>query len=233
MTAKYQEIKELIIEQVDQGQFSAHQRLPSERLLAESFGTTRVTLREALSSLEAEGRLYREVRRGWFISPLPVVYDPNSRLGYEKVIESQNRSLSTLLIKAKLELANTKACRALGLKAFTKVIAIHRVHTIDNRPVVYAINYITSELFPGLLKRDLSHSLIDLYKEQYNIEGVTQNYSIYASNIDHDMANPLHTKQGTQALVIEKTNFSEGNCAFEFSIDYWRHDAIRIESYII
>lgn len=232
MTAKYQEIKELIIEQVNQGQFSAHQRLPSERLLAESFGTTRVTLREALSSLEAEGRLYREVRRGWFISPLPVVYDPNSRLGYEKVIESQNRSISTLLVKAKLELANTKTCRVLGLKAFTKVITVHRVHAIDNRPVVYSINYISSDLFPGLLKLDLSKPLSDLYKEKYSVESTSQKYSIYASNIGDDMAKFLHTKQGTQVLVIEKINFSDGDCAFECSVDYWRHDAIRIESYI-
>ncbi|MGL6055639.1 MAG: GntR family transcriptional regulator, partial [Vibrio metschnikovii] len=53
---QYLAIKDIIIEQISSGQLSARQKLPSERKLAESFSTTRVTLREALSLLEAEGR---------------------------------------------------------------------------------------------------------------------------------------------------------------------------------
>lgn len=57
---QYIEIKESIVEQIASGVLLAGQKLPSERQLAESFNTTRVTLREALSILETNGLIYRE-----------------------------------------------------------------------------------------------------------------------------------------------------------------------------
>ncbi|WP_225321226.1 GntR family transcriptional regulator, partial [Pseudomonas aeruginosa] len=42
---------------------------PAERKLSELFATTRITLREALIQLESQGLIYREERRGWFVSP--------------------------------------------------------------------------------------------------------------------------------------------------------------------
>ena len=42
-------------------------RLPTERELAETFGVTRAAVRRALSYLEAEGRVSREVGRGTFL----------------------------------------------------------------------------------------------------------------------------------------------------------------------
>lgn len=42
-------------------------RLPTERVLAETFGVTRAAVRLALSYLEAEGRVSREVGRGTFL----------------------------------------------------------------------------------------------------------------------------------------------------------------------
>lgn len=40
-------------ESIAAGAFSAEGRLPSERALSEQFSTTRITIREALSQLEA------------------------------------------------------------------------------------------------------------------------------------------------------------------------------------
>ena len=53
---KYIEIKNLILDQIEQGELFPNQKLPSERILADSFSTTRITIREALSSLEAESK---------------------------------------------------------------------------------------------------------------------------------------------------------------------------------
>jgi len=66
---QYVKIKDTIVEQIEAGMLASRQKLPSERKLADSFSTTRVTLREALSLLEAEGRIYREDRRGNLFLP--------------------------------------------------------------------------------------------------------------------------------------------------------------------
>lgn len=87
---QYIKIKESIVEQIESGQLLPGQKLPSERILAESFATTRVTLREALSLLEAEGVVYREDRRGWFISPEPLRYDLSKVLILKNGVNSRS-----------------------------------------------------------------------------------------------------------------------------------------------
>lgn len=43
-------------------------KLPSERELGELLGIKRMTLRQALLSLEAESRIFRKDRKGWFVA---------------------------------------------------------------------------------------------------------------------------------------------------------------------
>ena len=50
-------------EQIGHGLLTCGSQLPSERKLSELFATTRITVREALLQLEAQGVVYREERR--------------------------------------------------------------------------------------------------------------------------------------------------------------------------
>ena len=61
---QYQIFRLALCEQIESGALPADSKLPPERQLSDSFETTRVTLHEALSSLEADGMVYREDRRG-------------------------------------------------------------------------------------------------------------------------------------------------------------------------
>ena len=166
---QYVKIKDSIVEQIESGMLSPRQKLPAERKLAESFDTTRVTLREALSLLEAEGRIYREDRRGWFISPLPLKYDPTQTLNFTNMATAQQRTPKTELIAAKGILANKQAASLLGLQPFSDVYRVDRVRYLEERPVVYVNNYISPALFPNLLDFDLSNSLTDIYREPYGV----------------------------------------------------------------
>ena len=53
-------------------------RLPTERQLAVSLGATRTSVRRALTVLEAEGRISREVGRGTFLRDEPRLQEPNA-----------------------------------------------------------------------------------------------------------------------------------------------------------
>ena len=49
-------IGQVLQEQLDHGLLAPGSKLPAERKLSELFGTTRITVREALLQLEAQGR---------------------------------------------------------------------------------------------------------------------------------------------------------------------------------
>ena len=58
----YQKVANQIIEMIDSGAFPPGSRLPAERELAETFGVSRVSVREAAIALQAQGRI--EIRAG-------------------------------------------------------------------------------------------------------------------------------------------------------------------------
>ncbi|MDR9828962.1 phosphonate utilization transcriptional regulator PhnR [Vibrio sp. FNV 38] len=227
---QYVKIKDSIVEQIEAGMLSPRQKLPAERKLAESFDTTRVTLREALSLLEAEGRIYREDRRGWFISPEPLRYDPTQTLNFSNMTKAQNRVPKTQLISAKSTLANKQAAHILDLQPFSDVYCVDRVRYLEDRPVMYVTHYIRPELFPNLLDFDLSHSLTDIYRDHYGMVYQKIRYRISTSTLLGGMAQALRATSGTPAMVVERINYNQHGELIDCDIEYWRHDAIRIES---
>ncbi len=227
---QYVKIKDAIVEQIDAGMLSPRQKLPAERKLAESFDTTRVTLREALSLLESEGRIYREDRRGWFVSPQPLCYDPTQTLNFTNMALAQNRVPKTELVLAKAMVANKHASTLLGLKPFSDVYRVDRVRYLDDRPVVFVTNYIRPERFPNLLEYDLSQSLTDIYRDHYAIQYQSIRYRISTSSLLGEIAQALRATGGTPAMVIERLNYNQDGELIDCGIEYWRHDAISIES---
>jgi phosphonate utilization transcriptional regulator PhnR len=227
---QYVKIKDSIVEQIDSGMLSPRQKLPAERKLAESFDTTRVTLREALSLLEAEGRIYREDRRGWFISPEPLRYDPTQTLNFSNMATAQNRTPKTELIAAKGILADKQAVRLLNLQPFSDVYRVDRVRYLEDRPVVYVTNYIRPELIPNVLDFDLSNSLTDIYREHFGMVYQKIRYRISTSSLLGETAQALRATSGTPAMVVERVNYNQQGELIDCDIEYWRHDAISIES---
>jgi len=64
----YYQIMKILRRRIEQGELTPGEKLPTEMDLAKSFGVSRVTLRQALSILEADGLLDRERGHGTFIS---------------------------------------------------------------------------------------------------------------------------------------------------------------------
>jgi len=234
---QYLKIKQEILQLIESGsqlasgqQRPAGQKLNSERKLAEDFNTTRVTLREALSLLEAEGRVYREDRRGWFISPEPLRYDPTNTTNFHNLALSQQRIPKTELISATTVPADKHIAALLQIAPETEVIRIHRVRYLDDRPVVLVTNYVLPERLPNLLSHDLSASLTDIYQQYYDTLYQQTYYRIRSSSLFADTAAPLRATSGCAAMYIERVNYDQHGQLLDCDLEYWRHDAVTIEA---
>ncbi len=225
---QYVNIKQAIAEQIQSGQLAASQKLPAERTLAESFNTTRVTLREALSALEAEGKIFREDRRGWFISPPPLDYDLTQIASFEQLASAQQRNAQTTLRSAKSGLANAHCSALLRLPPFSTVLTIERVRSLEARPVVFVTHYAKAERFPNLLRFDLCQSLTATYAQHFALHYHATEYQVSSTSLQGDVALALRATSGTPALVIEKVHVNREGEPLCADVEYWRHDAIRL-----
>lgn len=76
-------------------------KLPSERELGELLGIKRMTLRQALLNLEAESRIFRKDRKGWFVTQPRFNYSPELSASFQRAALEQGREPSWgLSIKA-------------------------------------------------------------------------------------------------------------------------------------
>ncbi len=215
-------------EQIEHGLLPAGCKLPAERRLSELFDTTRITLREALGQLEAQGLVYREERRGWFVSPARVAYNPLVRTHFHAMVAEQGRVPATEVLSARLMPANAQICQVLGLSGLSSVYQIRRARRIDGRLVLYVEHYLNPEYFPGILDFDLTRSLTELYASEYDVRYGRVRFDMVPTALHTDAAAALKVAAGSPALRITRVNRDQHGRLIDCDLEYWRHDAIHI-----
>jgi len=215
-------------EQLKHGLLPPGSKLPAERKLSELFATTRITLREALGQLEAQGLIYREERRGWFVSPPRVTYNPLVRSHFHAMVGEQGRVPATEVLSARLLPAAAEVCELLELPALSSVIQIRRARRIDGRLVLYVEHYLNPAYFPGILEFDLTRSLTELYASQYDIFYGRVRFDMVPTALQPDAAAALRVSAGSPALRITRLNHDQHGRLIDCDLEFWRHDAIHV-----
>ena len=136
---------------IEAGTLAPGTKLPPERTLAETFSITRVTVRQALARLEAEGLIFREERRGWFVSPPRVRYDPTANTSFTESITEQGRVAGTTVLSKQQVAASQWESSHLGCAVGDPVFAISRLRTVDGRAVLVEQIHVKAARCPGLL----------------------------------------------------------------------------------
>lgn len=204
-------------------------RLPSERQLTETFATTRITLREALLQLEAEGVIYREDRRGWFVSPPRLVYNPLRRGHFDRMVREQGRHPRTTLLESALALPPTKVAKALGLAAAEEAVHVRRLRYIDNRRVLYAEHFVRPSIGTEILRHDLTTSMTEIYAREYGITIGRIQFEIKPAALVGQAAGSLLVAGGSPSLQILRINYDQHDRVVDCDIEHWRHDALLVQ----
>jgi len=204
-------------------------KLPGERELQSRFGAARGTVREALFQLEAEGRIYRRDRSGWYVCPAPIVYDPTQWAGFMAYVSKQGRTPSTETLSAELAPASPAVAEALGLEPLDRpVYALRRRRAVDGRAVLVEDIHVESRVAPDLLTFSLNDSLTRILREAYGVSIVRTRLDMRPCALSGADAAALAAKPGAPGLLILRTSFDALGRAVEYDREVWRHDAVRL-----
>ncbi|OMQ26767.1 phosphonate utilization transcriptional regulator PhnR [Serratia oryzae] len=226
---QYLQIKDALITQIKAGGLTAHDKLPSERLLGELYGTTRVTIREALVQLEANGLIYRQDRRGWFVTPPRFRLNPRRTSNFHQIVSEQGGKPRTeLLEKSRIAVPPALLSR-LSLKTFDSVFLLKRLRFANDRAICYCENYCLPKRVPGLLDLDLNGSLTELYQSHYGLHYARMQVTFYPTALPDEVASQLRATAGLPALRLERLNFDQHGQVLDFDLEYWRHDSLEID----
>ncbi|KAB7695436.1 phosphonate utilization transcriptional regulator PhnR [Plesiomonas shigelloides] len=223
---QYLRIKDELTRQIHAG--GLH-KLPSERQLCELFSTTRVTIREALAQLEASGLIYRQDRRGWFVSPPRLRLNPRVTSNFHQIVAEQGGEAKTVVLDATRQPVPPALRERLGMKPMETLFVIRRLRFLNGRAVCYCENYCLPQQVPDLLSHNLAGSLTELYRRHYNLEYARMQVRFRPTALPDDVAGLLAATAGLPALHLERLNYDQFGRVLDFDIEYWRHDSLEIE----
>jgi DNA-binding GntR family transcriptional regulator len=213
---------------IEAGTLAPGIRLPPERALAEEFSITRVTVRQALTRMEAEGLIFREERRGWFVSPPRVRYDPTANTSFTESIAEQGRVAGTTILSKQQVAASQWESEQLGCALGDPVFVIKRLRTVDGRAVLVEQIHVGAERCPGLLDYPLDRSMTGLMAEKFGIVEHRTQINMRPTALSEFPAKALGVAVGTPSLYLSRTILDQFNEVVELDQEFWRHDAIEI-----
>ncbi len=213
---------------IEAGTLAPGARLPAERALAKEFSITRVTVRHALIRMEAEGLIFREVRRGWFVSPARVRYDPTADTSFTESIAEQGRVSGTIVLSQRQVAASQRESTHLDCAAGEPIFIINRLRKVDGRAVLVEQIHVKAARCPGLLECRLDQSMTDLMAEKFGILEHRTHIIMRPTGLSEIPAKALGVAAGTQGLYLSRTILDQFNEVVEFDQEFWRHDAIDI-----
>ena len=153
---RYQQVKDLIIEQISTGALQVRDRVPSENELVESTGVSRMTANRALRELTDEGYVERIAGSGTFVADLKATsHLLEVRNIADEVALRGHRHSSSVLEQRRIS-ANDRTAAALKIGANDPVFHVMLVHREDGVPIQLEDRYVVTGFAPAFLEQDFS-----------------------------------------------------------------------------
>jgi len=198
---------------------------PSERDLVQHFGVARMTVRQALDALVAEGLLERVPGRGTFVARARL--DVQVRLtSYTEEMVRRGLKPSSRTLLARVESAGPGVARALEITEGEPVVHWQRLRLADGVPMCVEDAYLSDSVVPRFLEAGLPVSLyVEL--ERRDLLPTWAEDSVSADRARADEGELLATDEGAAVLRVARRAFA-GDIAVEVSRSTYRADRFTV-----
>jgi len=231
MEVAYHKVYNIIREQILGKKLLPGQKLSAERILCETYGVSRITVRRALQMLQEQGLLVRQPGKGTFVRT------PNSKKlpildnDYEKSLKEEAPDIIRKVITNELMCPPEDIKDELDLLKSEECQLIERLDVQHGIPLSYDKGYIPKNLAGSINDSILNQvSFLHLWAEQ---EDLSISYirsgteAVAASDID---AERLNVEIGFPMLKTVDTIYSTNGKALAVFVTIFRGDKFKLVS---
>lgn len=130
---RYREIEQALRERI--AALRPGDRLPSDSDLCAEFGVSRMTARNAMARLAAEGLVIRDPGRGSFVAEPPSHRRADSLMSFSREMRRQGRVPSSRLVACVVRDVTTREAVELRVATGESVVSIKRIRLADGQPI--------------------------------------------------------------------------------------------------
>ncbi|MGG7607712.1 GntR family transcriptional regulator [Massilia sp. BKSP1R2A-1] len=209
----YQQIKALITQSLQSGEWKPGELMPSEVELAGRFKVSQGTVRKAIDELAAENLVVRRQGKGTFVATHA---EERAHFRFLRLMPDEgvphhpdNRFIAVLRIRATAEVA-----RLLELNSGDTVVYIKRVQSFDGVPTILEELWLPGALFKGLTAERLVEykgPMYGLFESEFGTRMIRATEKIRAVPADAAASEHLKVAEGTPLLCADRVSFSYGD----------------------
>jgi GntR family phosphonate transport system transcriptional regulator len=227
--ALWNQIEQVLTEEIEAGLLRAGERLATEPQLAERFGVNRHTVRRAVAQLAERGLVKVEQGRGSFVAEHVLDYLIGRHTRFTDLVNRQNRNPGGgFLFAAQVEAEGTVA-KALKVAPGTALHHLETLGALDDRPISVGTHFFPAQRFPDL---------VEIYQREGSITRTLTHFGcgdyerritrVTARIPDASDAELLRQARNRPVLVTESVNVDAAEVPVEYGIARFAADRFQI-----
>jgi GntR family transcriptional regulator len=221
----YYQLKQLIRQKIEAGEWQPGQIIPSERELCAEHGISRMTVRQALVELVNEGWLRREQGKGTFVAHRKIEQRLATLTSFSQDMAARGKQSEAKVLRQELAPASADVAAALGLAEGTPVLLVERLRLANGEPLAVETCHLYFPDCGDLMNEDLAgQSLYAVLARNYGLVPDRATQQIEAAICEPRPMRLLGLPRGAAVLLIHRTTLNQAGVPFEHTISIYRGD---------
>ena len=224
----YHQLKQVLVNKIEQGLYKPGERLPSEPELVREYEVSRITVRQALDELEAEGRVVRRHGKGTYAAEPRIEQELVRLTDFVEDMQQAGRNPSSRVLAFVHEPAGPTIAKALHVAIGTEVVRVDRLRLAEGRPIAYDTTWLPLRYGDLLAAMDLTQeTLYHVLETRYAIPVLSGAFYITAADATAQQAEHLEVAPGSALLVIRRISYTTGEEPIYVQERYYRPDRVQ------
>ena len=219
----YLQLREVVRSKIEDGEYAPGTAIPSENVLAATYGINRLTVRSAIDALVNEGLLKRVQGKGVYVVA-QIERDLEVLGGFTQTMDEKNvRTKRKILLKGQRK-AGEKYAAVFGIDEEDMLYYIKRLDYADEEAIAIQEIYVPYNLVPKMEGIDLSvFSMFEIYKF-YGINPVRAWQTLELVQLTQSDASLINISKDQTVFLFSCTTYDENDRVIEYSKSYTRGD---------
>ncbi|NPV69389.1 MAG: GntR family transcriptional regulator [Firmicutes bacterium] len=230
-TPLYLQLKEEIQRHIEEGVYPEGTAIPSERELCQSYGVSRITVRQAIAQAVAEGILFTRQGKGTYVTKRKIDQSLERITGFDRTIAGHGLLPVTSLVEVRRATANDEAASGLGLDRGAPVVKMVLLGMADSEPMALYTSYFTPEVGMAVAEKAVELSRerkpftsFDLYKLAGVVRPVRAKQAFEAALATGAVARLLKLRGPAAVFVVTSTVEASDGTPVEYRVVHYRSD---------
>lgn len=207
---KYQAIGAVLRQRILDGEYPAGSRMPSQQDLAEGFGVTLMTLRQAIDALEREGLVWAARGKGTFVAEHPVDLRLDNLSSFAAQMGAAGIPMTTTIRSLEQVPSADHLAASAALGSDGDLMRLTRIRSVADVPIALQRSWYLATALPGVGIDDLRDaSLYDTFGSVAGRSVIEARETITAVALDDTDAGLLSAEPGRPALRSVRTSIDQ------------------------